>query len=382
MAIVEIKNQYYFYFDIDGNAGFAENGGSINSFVIEEFAGGSLPMFEFVFTTCDFEILKSINEGSVINCTYGETSDKTDTLTMMIQKFEYRIIDASFMMVTTKGFIGTTPHLSKCEIKGWASKTSLDVIKDVASIDYKVKSRATNTSDTQNWIRYNIPANRFIQEVWEHSYISDDNFLLYAINRHNEFIIDDYKRVSSQPEKWTFNLKEDDGNKVAISPRYVIHSNHGLVNNVAVYERERRVFDLENGGKTEKIKTPKKSAVLASGSKINVQSADPKNYGKVRMKHEAIHKNYHKAYYNNISKIALYGATEIDIETDSVYKDYELYDICKFENFEQDKNGLDTELLSGLFIITRISRYWANDRFRTALTLSKEALNNLKGKLK
>ena len=381
MAVIESKGNYYFFFDIDGDSSFTDGGGGIISFIAEEFAGGALPQFEFVFTTSDFKILKKINEGTVVSCTYGKSSDKTDTMELKIQKFEYTVFDTDYIRIELKGFIGTTTHLQKCEITGWKSKTSLDVIKDVAGIDYKVKSKASGTSDTQNWIRYNIPANRFIQEVWERSYISDKNFLVYAINRHGEFYIDDYLNATSGDEKWEFVAGETKGNKIMISPTYTIHSNHGLVNNVAVYKRERRVFNIETGGDSTKVSTPAKSPILASGSKINVQSSDPKNYGKVRSTHEAIHKNYHKALYNNSSKIALHGITEVEIETDSEYLPFELYDIAKFENWKIDPKDKDTELLSGLFLITRISRYWTNNRFRTAVTLSKDAMNNIKGEL-
>ena len=382
MAAIESKGNYYFFFEIDGDSDFTDGGGGIMSFIIEEFTGGSLPQFEFVFTTADFKVLSKINEGSTVSCTYGKTSDKTDEMTMIIQKFQYTVFDTDYLRIDLKGFIGTTTHLQKCEIKGWKAKTSLDVIKEVAGIDYKVKSKATTPSDTQNWIRQNTPANIFIEDVWRHSYISDDNFLIYAINRKGEFVINDYKNATSGKEKWEFVAGETKGNKIMVSPTYSIQSNHGLVNNIAVYERERRVFDIEKGGKDEKVTTPSKSPVLASGSKINVQSKDPKNYGKVRSKHEAVHDNYHKAVYNNVSKTALHGITEIEIETDSAYNDYELYDIAKFENWKIDPKDKDTELLSGLFLITRISRYWANNRFRTAITLSKDAMNNIKGSLK
>jgi len=383
MATVELKGNFYFFFEIGGNSTFADGGGGIISFIMEEWTGGSLPQFEFIFTTSDFDILKHVNEGSSISCTYGKSPDDTDTIQLMVQKFAYNLVDSQYLKIVLKGFIGTTTHLQKCEIKGWQGKTSLDVIKDVAGIDYKVKSKATTPSDSQNWIRYNISSNRFIQEVWEHSFISDTNFLVYAINRNSEFLIDDYENVTAGTEKWVFCSDESKGNKIAMDPNYTISSNHGLINNIAVYERERRVFDIEKGGKDEKVTTPSKKPILASGSKLNVHTKDPKNYGKVRSKHEAIHSNYHKAYYNNISKIALHGITEIEILTDSEYKEYELFDLAKFENFELDsQSSKDTELLAGLFIITRISRFYSGGRFRTSITLSKDAMNNIKGSLK
>ena len=381
MAIISVENQYYFYFDIGGNTEFADGGGKIVSFVIEEFAGGSLPMFEFVFTTANFDILKNINEGTTINCTYGKDSDHTDELSMMIQKFEYALQSSQFLLITCRGYVGGTTALTQCEIAGYENQTSLDVIKAVASIDYKVKSDAKTPSDSQNWIRYNIPANRFIQEVWEHSYINDDNFLIYGINRHNEFMINDYKNATSGKEVWKFSSQTDAQDSIAIQSNYRIQSNHGLLNNISVYQKERRVFDVETG-LVEKVITPDKKPILASGKKLNIQDKDPKNYGKVRTTTEAFHDNYHKAFYNNTSKIALYGAVEVHITTDSEFKKFELYDLAKFENIQQDKDGLDTELLSGLFLITKISRYWAGNTYLTSITLSKEALNNIKGSLK
>lgn len=381
MAIVEIKDQYYFYFDIGGDADFTDGGGSISSFVFEEFAGGSLPMFEFVFVTSRFEILPKINEGTVINCTFGIDSDHTEEMVMTIQKFEYTVQSAQFLRIMCRGFIGGTEHLSKCEIKGWKSKDSLAVIKDVAGLNYSVKSKATTPSDTQNWIRPNIPANAFIQQVWEHSYISDTNFLIYAINRRGEFVINDYKNATSGSEKWKLGEKSSAGsNSISIHPGYRINSNHGLLNNIAVYTKERVVYNIETG-KHVLVSTAKSKPILASGSKLNVQSKDPKSTGKVMSTHEAHHSNYHKAYYNNKNKIALYGSTEVHVETDAKYLKFELYDLVKFNNIKQHDNEKDTEALTGLFLITRISRYWANKNFGTSLTLSKESLNGLKGAL-
>lgn len=380
MAIVEVKDQYYFYFEIDGDPKFTEGGGDIASFVFEEFAGGSLPMFEFAFTTAKFDILGKINEGTKINCTFGLDRDHTEEMIMIIQKYEYIVQSSHLMRITCKGFIGGTEHLSQTEIKGWKDKNSLDVIKDVAKDNYTVKSEAKTPSDTQNWIRYNIPANRFIQEVWEHSYLDDSNFLMYAINRRGEFFITDHVTATSKESKWEFGNQGEKG--VAIHNNYVIRSNHGLLNNLAIYQKERSIFNIETG-KSSTVTTAENRPVIASSPKLNIQSSHPKNYGKVRTDHEALHTNYHKAFFNNVSKIALYGSTEVEVHVLAEYLKFELYDMAKFTNLQLDNElQQDTEHLSGLFLITRISRFWSSGQFGTAVTLSKEAMNSLKGELK
>jgi len=235
----EIENQYYFSVDIGGYTEFKKNGGQITAFVIEEFAGGGFPVFEFAFQTADFGILASINEGTAIDCRFGPTSDETIDTVLTIQKFSYEVESATLLNVVTRGYVGDPGFLNFTEIKGWKSKPSSDVIKEVAGdyFTFKALDKFKPSSDAQNWIRYNIPANRFIHELWLHSYYADDNFMVYGINMKGEFLLGDYNSITSGAEKFTFDSSPEDTGAVKINPAYTISSNSGLSNKMGIYDR-------------------------------------------------------------------------------------------------------------------------------------------------
>lgn len=382
MAISEIKDQYYLYFDIDGYKDFLNGGGDIISFVIHERAGGDLPIFDLVFRTGQVDVIPKINEGTPINCKFGRSAEDSDDMILRIQKYEMKIESTHYMLFNIKGIVGSPKYLKESKIEYWKNRKATDVIKAVAGQHLLYKEHKTGISpsaDTQTWIRPNTTSNVFIEKVWRHMYISETDFYVYAINKMGEFILGQYSKITGKKEDWKLDNNSDDA--ISFRSDYVIRSKSGLTNAIGVYDRERRVHHIEEGT-DQAVKTPSKLPVLAGGS-LNVSSEDPVFQGRGVLMHENIHANYNKAELNNKSKVILHGTTEIEVRLNINYEPFEIFDLVLFNHVPIDKDQqLDKGFLSGLYVITDIKRYYNEKTFGTTLVLSKDALNNLEGSLK
>jgi len=381
-----IKDQYYFYFDIGGDCHSQEGGGQLTSFVFEENAGGGLPMFEMSFTTRYMDILQKINEGSKINVVYGPKKEEVDTMVFTIQKYTIQPYGKDLLSIALSGFIHNEPSkwLTDTKVEYW-DDNSIEVLKKISGngcVAAKVQTPIV-PGDKMVWIRHNTPNVKIFQDVWQHSWISDKNFFIYGINRHNQMVIDDYINAISKPPKWNINhTDKSDSHPYA---NYMHRSNFGLLNNISGYKKKRWEHNVEDGSFKETT-TPDKKVLLSSSSKLNITSNEPNHQRKMVSENENHHKNYWTAYFNNYSKTAIYSSSEVIVHLDHKYKPYELFDTVEYTDLpildvnthKQDRIQAN---LSGIFIITGISHYINNKTYGCTLKLTRETLNNQVGNL-
>lgn len=384
----QIKDQYYIYIDVGGDGDFDKGGGQLVSFIFEEHSGGGLPMFEVSFTTNYMAIMTKLNEGSKINVTFGPNSDDNETMVWTIQKYSIMPVNGGVFQVTCKGFIHTNPSdwLTQTVVEWFDdSLNSLDVMQAIAGTGgLSPKNMSPEVpGDNMVRIRHNTPCNKMFQDTWQHSYIADNNFFVYGINHKSEMLIDDYVNLVSKGPKWKLDHTAD--SDAPVFGNYEHNSNFGLLNNVSAYKKKRQIHQIETGEDLDTT-TPDKGVLLADSGSLNITSSEPTHQRRTVSKSENHHDKYWDAYFNNYSKAAVHSSSELIINVGSKYCDFDLFDMVEYtdmpiKNVDED-NGEKTKCnLSGMFIITGISRYVSNKTYGVTLTLTRETLNHQDGAL-
>jgi len=386
MAIISVEGQFYIHFKIGDYEDFLDNGGALLNFVIQESAGGNLPMFEMEFRTSQVEVIPKLNEGNKIECRFGFDEKDAVDIDLRIQKVLFARESDNYIVITIKGLSGNPSYLNDSKIKGFLDKNSKEVIKETVEqngFTFKEHESGVSTpSDKQNWIRNNQTPISFVDEVWKHSYINDDDFYLFGITKDSKFLFAQYSKLALEDFKWILDVSGYVENSIVYNSDYEIRSNTGLNNAIGVYNRERRAFNIEDGT-SENIETPDKKPILASSSKLSITEDEPTNQMKSVISSSNIHDNYNKAVLNNTSKIILHGTTEIEVRLASKFLPFELFDMVLFLNNPIDKeNQADIGMIAGNYIITEIRRFFYDMSFGTSLILSRDSLNTLEGDLK
>jgi len=384
-AIAGIEGQYFFLFMLEGSIDFLGDSGKIHSFTMEEKMGGDVPVFKLQFSTVNKNIVKHLHEGAKISCRFGRSMSESKSSELMIQSFNYNGgQDAIFLDVTISGFVQhSDTYLRTPKQKAYRFMSSKEAMIDAAQEHFLVVDRTeSNTDDEQTWIRPNTPAIRFIFDTWKKSYISDNNFLMYGVNFHREFIITDLQTMIKKPIKWTLKSGYSgiEPNTASFDPNVSVSSDFGLMNQMTVYKKSIPVHSSVHGT-SSKVETDDVKASYITGSANIKKDQSVKSEVLQISDHTNVHKNYHKAGLNNMTKSALQNSVELNINIENKWQDYELFDLIFYHPYSSNDNGFNTEseTMGGVYAITRISRFYNGHRCATQITISRDGISGLEG---
>ncbi len=387
-TIAGVLGQYFFGFIIEGTGDFLGKNGRVIEFVMEEKIGGDVPIFSLTFKTLDSSIISKLNEGARISCWFGKDINQNKYAEMQIQKFNHSVMDSFYTLVNIKGLIfNGINYLRDNEQKSYPKKTSIEVMKEVASKYFQVTVETSETAnDAMNWFRPNHSPHRFLNDVWKRSYLNDNNALIYAIEMSGKFLITDINKISQQKTKWYLKQFKD-GDKVplntaAYEPDYTIVSDFGLLNNMVTNTKITPIHSSTDGA-AKKVSTPKISPVMVSGG-LNISGNSPtKTEIERTVDTDNFHDNYSKSRLVNIPKVAMLNSLEVEIHILGRWQDYELLDLIHFTPWRptKDPNNSEMNSLGGLYAITNITRFFANNRAAIKITISKDGINGQTGSL-
>jgi len=402
-AIVGVEGQYFFAFEIEGLGDFLGDGGHITEFVMEEKIGGDVPAFKLVFKTLDSTILKRLNEGAKVICTFGKSTIENKVAKMTVQKFSYKLDKADFLEITIMGLLKNgVEYLRHPEQASFKDKTSVDVIASVAQKYFNVWNETTRGSDDKmTWIRPNQSSAKFIDDVWKRSYVSDDNILVFGLEMDGWFRITDLKAIMKQPVKWGLQINSpgeyleksammaassgyiiSPGNIVPYNPNIEMTSDFGLLNNTVIHKKTSPIHNITEGANSQ-VQTPDLKPHFSSN--LNIMKDAPNKFEfQITANALNVHKNYSKSRLVNFPNQALVNSVELNITLDQIWQNYFLFDLIYFNPWRPKPPALyatEIDTLGGLYMISRISRFFANNRAVIKITITRDGLNGMEGDL-
>jgi len=367
--MIRLEKQQFLKFELKGND-FIDTENFIKFVVIEE-AGNYLPSFELEFLTQDLELLKEFKETTPINLTFGfDISESLQSQFLILEK-EYSKVGNAYK-VNVKGIYNCPSYLYQSRIN-YYEDTSINVIKQVVSTSFKESEFSTLSSkDKQVWIQYNIPDRKFITEVWLHSYLSEDNFLLIGITSFGKFKCLSFKEII-QKQPW----KAYGINKTNLSEREFIfdsdiriESKTGFINKL-ITNREIVTYDkLQNSYSNETLQF---QPLLGLTTDID-SSTQPKFQSYNQVDTDNVHPNFPKAYERNLANLLLLSRTQIELSYTATFYPHEVLDPVYVIDSHPKTKGFE-DLYAGLYIVSKVVRIFANKSMRTTLTLVRDTLN-------
>lgn len=383
--MIKFSSQYCFVFSMGPKQDFITTKDLV-SFTIDELTGNVLPMFEITFYTEDSELIRFINEGNTINVSFGDVQNEMLTAELFIMKPEITRLGMQRFLIHAKGMYHVPQFLTDAKMKAYKNKSSLEVIKEIASIYFKKqKIEISATSDKQTWLQHNITDRKFLNELWMHSYIPGGSFMLTGISSDGTFIVKDMVSLKKEQPKWSFvsGVAPASDKDIKVEGDYEVMSGNTFINHYIGYGRQRRMRSLEKGETT--ISTPGEDAkpMLALTKDFVRYEEIGTRVGKANIQTSNVHSKYWEARHSNLMKLALFGSVKVRMSYSNDFHPLKVLDLAMYRDEATECNMLNqsAESHSGLYIITRITRKLMNNSFSTVVVLCRDSINKIRGEL-
>ena len=368
--MISVVNQYILGFDLGGNTDFIKKS-ELNEFTLIEAAGNILPTFELEFNTDDEKILPKLNELSELKVILGADRDSAFDIPLSISSFTQVENGRKSVALNIKGFYNALDYITKPVLKITKKVSGVEAIKEVVSNDFKPDFNVEKSSDKQNWIQYNISNKKFVADTILHSF-NKDSFFLSAITVEGTFRLRDVKKDLDRDYDYRLIMQPKKQNDIVYDNNPTVVSNTGFLNNWMGYGREVFEQNLEEGKINKFVEQPE--PILALTKKL--ARTETVRYGGTNVLNENVHKNYWKAYWNNLSNIVSLGNIDIIVTIDDYFYPIHPLDLIML-NMPSKEANYSSEYLSGLYYVSKVSRTWSNSKFSTTLVLNRESINQI-----
>jgi hypothetical protein len=148
-------------------------------------------------------------------------------------------------------------------------------------------------------------------------------------------------------------------------PDVSINSDYGLMSFLATNEKVTPLHNIDTKQQGH-VKTPK-PPTKGPQRVENVKSITERN----------IHENFHKAKLVSLPALSMSTSVALDVTIENIWYDYQIFDMIYFHPWRPQSvtNYMEEiETIGGWYTITRIARYYQNNRAVTKLTISRDGM--------
>lgn len=405
-TLVGVRGQWFIALHIDG-FGDLLGAGSISQFVMEEKIGGDVPAFSLSFNTTKKGLVQHLNEGVDLMVAFGKDPEGLSFrfALMTIQKFSNSITESEMINIQVAGLIKEgADFLRENKQVGYKDKTSKEAIIDTARNYFDIEDYAPGIEpdDKMNWVRPNATASKFIEDTWKRSFVSDDDSLVYALEfggietgfsgddaGRGVFKIATIKSLMEQnggTPRWYLeqhDAKETEPfNHASYYPEVSVNSDFGLMNNMITQTKTTPVHNVVEG-KNGHVETPELKTAFVEGS-LNLAKDGPKltEHQVALVDPENVHENYNKSRLVSVPRNSMINSVELDVVIENKWQDYRLFDLIHYKPWRPHIESLfqdESKALGGIYVITRIARYYDTNRAFIKVTISRDGMNGMSG---
>lgn len=369
-----IESTYEFEFinyDSEGIRHSFINAGDLIQFVYSEQIGGELPTYRLDFASKRDDSLVEYSEKKPFKIVvYNEGKDQVFSAWLIPTKIKRekigddKYITNSWGMLVANGYY----HIPKKYItdKQSSKKTVEETVKEY---DFTFNSDLDD-KDEMYWIRPNISAKRFVDDVVKRAFVPD-SFPVIGIECHNGERIFNMLNYHKLKDREATKVNPDDG---LLVNNWQLLEEPGLLNDFYGYEREVSLYKLEEGIREDHSYTHKPS--LSNVGEVPVLNR--KKSADVEIYCENVHDTWDEAKLRALAGWCIFGNKSIVLNlTKQIFHPMRIFDIIEFQEFKipHGKLGGYSQYLGGKYVITKKLFYLNNQTFKTTLIVSKEFLN-------
>lgn len=389
--MIGVAGQYVAIFDLDGLTDFLDEA-QFEALIMIQTVGGQLPSFEMRFKSASPEVHKKINEGSPLTITYGRDLEGMTTSTFSISNPVITRGGQDNYSYFIKGVLNHQSYINNQSVQIHKSKSSKEVIEICAGRNGLSPDVKASPDDTMNWVQAGVTDFEMIQETYLRSWMgSDSTCASVAITPASEFRYYDLKKKYSS-EDW--KVSSDDSimhADVNIGIDYKIENGNSMLNNWMGYGLQTREYDLKTGI-PQLIEPSNKSGSGLPICTVGAGSPQFNRSNKETPHHNAyepfivenMHPSWHKAYANNMTRLALLSTISIDVTYNHIFLDMKVLDTVKImdrEIFNSEAESNLADMYSGRYFISHVALSYSGRQLSTRVTLSSDANYNMIGSL-
>ncbi len=331
---------------------------------IEERIGLFLPMMRMTFVVRDEGALSEIKENNNIVLTIGKDQPIRTMVFRPLKKVIKRRASNEYL-VSVSAVQHKTDFLTKPRIRNFIDN-SLNVMSTVLSEHFEVKVESKTPSDSMNWIQYNIPDKKFLNEVMLHSYIPD-SVILPCIHSDGIAYLRDIRTMLGNDPKWKFSDTDRSG-FIPVGADRVIESNTGFHN--IYYDRRTPTVDILTGS-YNLLEYSKESLLALYGVDVGISKMN----SRIVPTSDNVHSDYSTAYNQNITILSQLVTTSVSVTISDRFEEFRLGDTVYFRDTSAEIESLESELISGIYIIDRLVYDITAGRTNIAVYLTRDYLN-------
>jgi len=351
----------------------------LEEFTIIEEAGNVLPTFDLLCRVRFSDIINYLNEGNVLEVAFGQ--DRTDMINvrLLVATKEMAKAGASLYTIRLRGITNHPGYLSDSRTRILGPLSGVEAIQQVVGNWFKTDFGVTSSQDSQRWYQTGNTDKQFVNHLWMHSY-RPNSFLAVGISCDGTFVLRDVRVRAKQKYDWKLvpyipSKKEE----IPFSGDYEVKSETGFYNQWMGYGRERPLFNLDTG-EASTVVPESMSPVLALASTLD-RSANVEGNSKDEscFTSENVDTNYHTSFLQNLSNLAVFSSTSMEMSYASTFKKTRVLDLVMVLDRDIQDQNQAAEPQSGLYLISRVTRTFANKTIDTTLRLTRESLSQIKG---
>lgn len=382
--MIGVEGQYRASFSIGEIEDFLKEEQLICFKLIED-TSNVLPIFQLDIYIFDERILKYVNEGKNLIVKIGQSVDKMSEATFKITKNTPIREGEHKTILHMVGIFAEMTYLTDKKVLITDKITSIDAIRLILSQHPKF-SFTTNISSTQdkmNWIQPHITNRKFISNIWTHIYLPD-SFPALGTTMTGEFRLRDIKKLAKDEgdkPKFTFKVagKEDKkDNEIVYEMPYDYSTSSTFNNQIYAFGKEKLVANLESGEFTLLTQKAVNPTLAMSGDGMTDKEIKPRYDEHCNQSADNVHPNFWKAKIQNLVNLFTFSTVKLTVNYYHDYHDIHVLDLVYFKDEEtQSKRKYSSETVTGLYIVTKVSRVIENKSFRTYVEMCRETPNSI-----
>lgn len=380
--MITVSGQYILKFKVGEYEDFL-NEYDLQQFTLVEEAGNVLPAFEIVFTLGVKEILSYLNEGNILEVAFGVTDLDMINVRLMILHRQIGRVGEGLYAVKLTGLYYTLAYLNESRVQITSAMSGVEAVQAAVARHFKKTDfNITKSQDSQKWIQANESDKSFVNKTWMHSFVAN-SFLCVGITSEGVFRLIDFKKAASgglDSYAWKFVGRDSDPKElreITYDGDYIFESETGFMNYWQGYGREQALLNLDTGA-TSTI-SPTLAPILAQVKYLDRYAEAGSRAAEMGLLGENVHANYHKAFLQNLTNLALFSCTKVELSYSNVFKRTSVLDMVLLLEPDIGNPQQSSEQPSGKYIITRVSRTISNKVLTTWVRLNREAMHDLKG---
>lgn len=346
--------------------------GMLDSATVIEDAGSILPTFECKFSITEPSLLQYLNEGNKITLTIGRNFEECVRGKYVIHRVEQGHGETGEITVYVNGIYDAVPFLQNAKTAIYSNKNSYEVMEEVGKKYFTMESSLLGgykSDDKMNWVQSGICDKKFFNNVWIHSYSPNDTPVV-GITAEGKMRIRSLKSIYSVPTIY-FGTK-----RYYYDPNYNLSQNTRWNNMNGGYGKVRVQDDIESGFGNISLSDVFANQESGRSSELPRTSEASPKMGQTKFMNENIHEHYWDAQSANISNLMAMNNVTLTFTYKNFWNKIHVLDCIWFQDYMNKESNI---VVSGKYVITKISRHIQNNQLMTLVQCVRQNVNDSKG---